>query len=131
MWLAQHNFRLRIYNKFQLQQYPIFLLDIQFYLIYLSHIPYPVNFRPKYSISRKLLVGPQCSVLSFRFVCVAARLQRYLLCGQPYASTLMEMCPFHSCGLNLRYMASNTLTSLRTTVSWSLLPVRVCIRLKW
>ena len=53
-------------------------------------------------------------------------ISKYLHCGQPCTSTRIEICPFHSCGLNLRYMASNNLTSLRTVVFWSVLPARVC-----
>ena len=45
--------------------------------------------------------------------------------GHPYTSTLIAIWPFHCCGLNLRYMAWNTRTSLRTTVFSSLLPDRV------
>ena len=71
------------------------------------------------------MFGPLRKTFFALFVSTSYKVH-YLLCGQPYTSTLIEMRSFHVCGLNLRYLASNTLTSLRTTVSWSVLPVRVC-----
>lgn len=71
------------------------------------------------------MFGPLRKTFFALFVSTSYKVN-YLLCGQPYTSTLIEMRSFHVCGLNLRYLASNTLTSLRTTVIWSVLPVRVC-----
>ena len=50
----------------------------------------------------------------------------YLRSEQPYTSTLIVIAEFQVCGRNLRYIAWNTWTSLRTTVFWSVLPVRIC-----
>lgn len=55
--------------------------------------------------------------------------QAFLFClpsGHPYASTLIDMWACHVCGLNLRYMAWNNLTSWRTTVFRSVFPFSVC-----
>ena len=110
----------------------LFLLPWQ---LWLPYMPAGIRDVTKRSTNRKPQIGlkvPLFRRIVFALFVPTSYKLSYLHCGQPYTSTLIEMCPFHSCGLNLRYMASNTLTSLRTTVSWSVLPVRICcLRLKW
>ena len=60
------------------------------------------------------------------FIILLNFLRDYLRSEQPYTSTLIVIAEFQVCGRNLRYIAWNTWTSLRTTVFWSVLPVRIC-----
>ena len=90
---------------------------------------YGTNVRCGCATSKSLFIHLFLLILFYSlilFIILLNFLRDYLRGEQPYTSTLIVIADFQVCGRNLKYIASNTWTSLRTTVFWSVLPVRIC-----
>ena len=99
----------------------------------IQHVPacfaYGTNVRCGCATSKSLFIHLFLLILFYSlilFIILLNFLRDYLRGEQPYTSTLIVIADFQVCGRNLKYIASNTWTSLRTTVFWSVLPVRIC-----
>ena len=111
------------------QHYDIIILLAEM----IQHVPgcfaYGTNVRCGCATSKSLFIHLFLLILFYSlilFIILLNFLRDYLRGEQPYTSTLIVIADFQVCGRNLKYIASNTWTSLRTTVFWSVLPVRIC-----